>query len=999
VLLDVVSEKTGYPAEMLGLDMALDADLGVDSIKRVEILSAMQERLPGAPPVRPEDLGSLRTLRHLAHHLAGTAAANGEPIPAGEPAPAPGRCEGHDPNAVAGLLVAVVSEKTGYPAEMLGLDMALDADLGVDSIKRVEILSALQERLPGAPPVRPEDLGSLRTLRHLAHHLARTAGSCDPAPALGGAPSPFERPEAPRDDKPPPSTGLERAILRVVPLNAAAPRRSVRPVPGSEVWVANDDTELAPALCRRLEALGFRPRQALCAGLPALGGAPHGLVLVAPRQGMTDDFLRDALRALRAAAPSLRAAGTQGAAVLATASRLDGAFGLAGLDPGREPTDGGLAGLAKTAAHEWPEVSCKALDLADDFAVPDDAAAAMVEEMFLAGPAEVGLSAAGRRAIERLVAPLPTGRRQAHLGPGDVVVMSGGARGITAEAAVALAAAFHPTLVLFGRNPEPGPEPDWLAALESEAGIKAELARRAGAAASPRQVGEQYRQLSAARQIRHTLWRVAAAGARVLYRQVDVCDPAAVSAVLDAVRRELGPVRGLIHGAGVLADARIEDKTDEQFARVYQTKVVGLRNLLAALEPDQLRALVLFSSSSGRFGRAGQADYAVANEILNKQARRLARRLAGCRVVALNWGPWDGGMVTPGLRKLFESEGVGLIGPAAGADFLVRELSSGHEAEVVVLAPGKTPESRPAVPAPVAAPLPPPLPLAFERTLERSGHPVLLSHQLDGRPVVPLALLLEWLAHAALHHNPGLLFHGCDGLRVLHGVVFDGSAAPAVRVGAAKAVRRDGLFVCPAEVRGRGADGREVVHVRADIVLAARLPATPAPDTEPALAPYPRAIPEVYRRLLFHGPMLHGIEAVEGCGPAGVAGLVRTAPPPAAWLADPLRQRWLADPLVLDTSFQLVVLWTREQRGAPSLPCHVRRYRQFRRAFPPGPLRVVARVTQAGNSSALADINYLDGEGQVVARLQGYECVIDPGLERAYGRSPADTQRPAPAPV
>ena len=71
VLLEVIAEKTGYPTEMLELDMALDADLGIDSIKRVEILSALQERLPEAPVIKPEHLGTLHNLRHIAAFLAG----------------------------------------------------------------------------------------------------------------------------------------------------------------------------------------------------------------------------------------------------------------------------------------------------------------------------------------------------------------------------------------------------------------------------------------------------------------------------------------------------------------------------------------------------------------------------------------------------------------------------------------------------------------------------------------------------------------------------------------------------------------------------------------------------------------------------------------------------------------------------------------------------------------------------------------------------------------
>ena len=69
VLLEVVADKTGYPVDMLELDMQLDADLGIDSIKRVEILSAIQDRMPEAPAVKPEHLGSLRTLRQIAEFL------------------------------------------------------------------------------------------------------------------------------------------------------------------------------------------------------------------------------------------------------------------------------------------------------------------------------------------------------------------------------------------------------------------------------------------------------------------------------------------------------------------------------------------------------------------------------------------------------------------------------------------------------------------------------------------------------------------------------------------------------------------------------------------------------------------------------------------------------------------------------------------------------------------------------------------------------------------
>jgi hypothetical protein len=413
--------------------------------------------------------------------------------------------------------------------------------------------------------------------------------------------------------------------------------------------------------------------------------------------------------------------------------------------------------------------------------------------------------------------------------------------------------------------------------------------------------------------------------------------------------------------------------------------VGGLRNLLAVLPAQELRVLALFSSTTARLGRAGQADYALANEALNKLARREARRLPGRRVVSVNWGPWDGGMVTPPLRRLFEQEGVGLIEPAAGAAFLVRELSAAAgDVEVVALA-GPPPAA--AAPPPPAAPTTTPaLPAAFERVVDLELCPVLRSHVLDGRPVLPLALTLEWLAHAALHHNPGLAFHGCDGLRVLHGVALDGGPAR-LRVGAGKAERRGGLYWAPAELRGVRADGREALHARAEVALVTPLPAAPSPTLPLPQGAYPRSPADAYRELLFHGPDLQGIERVDGRDAWGISGVVRTAPAPSAWLRQPLRHKWLADPLALDAALQLLILWGFEQHGTGSLPCHIARYRQYRRAFPADGVRVTAQVTRSGELSVTADLEFVDGEGGLIARLEGCECTFDAGLIQAFRRN------------
>ncbi|MCZ1003290.1 SDR family oxidoreductase [Streptomyces mirabilis] len=177
-------------------------------------------------------------------------------------------------------------------------------------------------------------------------------------------------------------------------------------------------------------------------------------------------------------------------------------------------------------------------------------------------------------------------------------------------------------------------------------------------------------------------------GARARYTALDVRDEQALRNELDCVREELGPITGIVHGAGVLADARIEDKSPDQFTRVFDTKVGGLHALLSATRQDPLRLICAFSSIVGFTGNDGQCDYAMANETLNQvlAAEQAARPHALVR--ALLWGPWRGGMVTPELQDLFDLAGVDTIPLDQGARAFADELRYPADDPRVVITAG-----------------------------------------------------------------------------------------------------------------------------------------------------------------------------------------------------------------------------------------------------------------------------------------------------------------------
>ncbi|PCI36747.1 MAG: hypothetical protein COB53_08580, partial [Elusimicrobia bacterium] len=792
-LLAIVADKTGYPTEMLNLEMGLDSDLGIDSIKRVEILSALQEKFPDAPSVKPDQLAAIKTLGQVIAHMS-TGAPN---------APAAASVS---PNGMESALLAIVADKTGYPTEMLNLEMGLDSDLGIDSIKRVEILSALQEKYPNAPAVKPDQLGSIKTLGQVIAHMSNGNGShlAKVMPVEKDAPLLVSRVEAVDAGK--------------------KTEQTVRLSKSATVWIVSNKDSRVAALAKAFGARGIKTK---VVGADAFEAAPgDGLIIAA--QKADSAFLSSALMAAK------RAAGSKPAFFVSLTS-LGGRFGFDGYSG--DALTGALAGLVKTASHEWSDVSCKAID------VGRFDAEAVVDECLSRGTLEVGLDGAKRFTLVEKPVSLEISKKPP-VAEGELVVVTGGARGVTAEVSVELARAWKPTLVLLGRSPEP--EGDDRYADVEESGLKKAILK-AEAGLSPKELHARERAVLADREIKSTLRRCKENGSLAVYRSVDVRDAGAVALLFSELRKSYGALRGIVHGAGVLADRFIEDKTPEQFEQVFGTKIDGADAILGALENDEARVIALFSSTTARYGRKGQVDYAMANEVLNKIAQRESALRKNSRVVSFNWGPWRGGMVTPALEKVFAGEGVGLIGKHAGAKLLLRALgASTSPTELVVLGESNAAKK---------------LPTAFERSVSVSDHPLLDGHRIAGRPVIPAALLGEWLAHAAMHVNPGLSFYGIDNFRVLKGVVLNGGPE-ILRFGAGPAKKNGEGFWVNTEVLS--SDGTP--RARARVLLGSgRLPKTEAAP-QPDVGSVSIKPERLYSEHLFHGEPMQLLEGIDGIG-------------------------------------------------------------------------------------------------------------------------------------
>jgi NAD(P)-dependent dehydrogenase (short-subunit alcohol dehydrogenase family)/acyl carrier protein len=596
-----------------------------------------------------------------------------------------------------------VSERTGYPLEMLDPELDLEADLGIDSIKRIEILGQLRDRLglgtmtDAARSDALEELAKFKTLRKIADWLDARVPRASGVQITG-------IPEAPKTE-PQMSAAVPVAVpSEPSPVTLASPPTKPAASVTRYVLEANP-VPAAVANCVRVEGRSFAvvpDRHGVALKLAEIlraGGAKVRMLTPGEELGEIDGLLHlesldpESHESVRTLFANAQAAVRGNATWIVATTGLGGQFGMAARSS-NVASPGGVSGLLKSLAKERPQLRVRAVDLhpGED---PAQLAAHVYSELLADDQrVEVGYAAGVRHALQVETRALSAGP-ELKLDPGSVVLVTGGARGITAEVAVALARRFHCRLELVGRSALGEEEDTELARAADATAVRRLLLERANGAGpvTPAAIERACRAVLGSREIHRTLARIREAGGRAAYHAVDVRDAAAFGAHIDDVYARHGRIDGVIHGAGVIEDRLLADKTKESFDRVFDTKVSSALTLGKKLR-DDVRFVAFFSSVSGAFGNRGQVDYAAANDALDKLALQLSQRLAGPgaegkapRVLTVNWGPWGGvGMVSPELEREYARRGVATIAPELGADRFVDELCRGTDAQVILAA-------------------------------------------------------------------------------------------------------------------------------------------------------------------------------------------------------------------------------------------------------------------------------------------------------------------------
>ena len=522
-----------------------------------------------------------------------------------------------DRTSITEHLLEIVRDRTGYPIETLGLDLDIEAELGIDSIKRVEILGKLRDGFPSLKNLSDsvdvmDGLARAHTLGAIIDQMATLAKQVGAA-SRGLEDEPLFTPESPRLIRPSangqiePATRIMRRVLEAV--EAPLPRERLGLRPGGRIIVTEDGNGVAEELAGLLESRGVaveriggsdRPVEwtsptAIDAVLDDLrsrgpiAGIVHALPMGQASSGdpqgrswseRVDASVKGLFLLAKGTAADLESAARAGGSCVIAATALGGRFAGAGSSNAEFfPGHGGIAGMVKTLAREWPLVRCRVVDLPMGERV-EFLAERLAEEVFVGDCwPEVGYDRDRRIRLATLERPLERAHSLIELSPGDPIVISGGARGITALVATELARTWRPTLLIVGTTPPPDDtEPAETAGLEGEAEIKAVVnarLQREGRPVSPAGIEAAYQAIRRNREVRDNLAILREAGATVEYASVDVRDPRAMAAALEGWRARHGHPVGLIHGAGLIKDKLIREKSLASFDRVLGTKVEG----------------------------------------------------------------------------------------------------------------------------------------------------------------------------------------------------------------------------------------------------------------------------------------------------------------------------------------------------------------------------------------------------------------------------------------
>ncbi len=935
---------------------------------------------------------------------------------------------------------------------MLELDLDLEADLGVDTVKQAETFAAVRETW-NIPRQESLKLRDFPTLRHVVQFVythrpelapapsARASVESEKAEIIAGALPPTGSASAP------PPLPLEEKVL-IAPAKALpatledadrVPRRvavpSLRPPidlmkstgvalgAGSRVVVAPDEGGVAEELKTRLEkrgvavlvladgpaaALEARLRRWLTEGpvhgvywLPALDVEPSLLTL---DLAAFRDANRRRTKSLHAAMRVLYDAVASPGTFLVSATRMGGLFGE-GAEGATAPLGGAVAGFTKAYKRERPGALVKVVDVEERANAADVTEALLEETLADPGVVEAGRKDGLRWTVSLEERPARDGTPGLTLGKESVFVVTGAAGGITSAIVADLAAASGGTFWLLDLVPEPRRDDPKIALFRTDReALKRALieeAKRRGEKPTPAVIDRTILGIERSDAALRAISAVENSGGTAVWRSANLLDGAALEAVVSEIRARHGRIDVLVHAGGVEISRKLADKEPTEFDVVFDIKADGFFSLLRAAEGMPLGATVVFSSVAGRFGNDGQTDYSAANALLCSISSWLRKHRPETRAIAIDWTAWGGiGMATRGsIPKIMEAAGIDMLPPEAGIPTVRRELvASAFSGEIVVagrlgvlgaewdteggLDAAKANarlarRDRPFVTVGrlLAARLHDGL--LAETPLDPKVQPFLFDHSMEGTPLLPGVMGTETFAEIASVLCPGFGVAAVEEEEFVRPFKFFRMLPSTLHLAAKAAPAGAGsdLFVTAtlSSVTQPKPDLPPVVrlHFRARVLMTKAIRQMPKISKKPPSTQNPLPIGrEAVYRVYFHGPAYRVLEGVLVDGETAWGLLAKDLPPNA----EPPNAAALVAPRLIELCFQTAGIWEVGAKKRLALPAALASVRVFGDEEDAKSKRLWAVVT-ALDGGASFDGRVVDEAGNVFVELLGYRTV------------------------
>ena len=1053
----VVAEKTDYPPDMLELDLDLEADLGVDTVKQAEIFAEIRGHY-GIPRDENLKLSEFPTLNHVVQFVrdrrpdqpapvAAEAAAAPEPVAASTPEPAPAAettatAGDSDDDGVTAQVLAVVAEMTGYPPDMLEMDLDLEADLGVDTVKQAEIFAAVREiyGIPRDPDLKLADFPTLTdTVRFVRERMPVGDAAATASPAAEADPAETSaKPDAAAvmagdmDATNQLARRIPTAVLR--PPLAVCRATGIELGEGARVIVMPDQGGVGRALIERLEKRGVEvltldadadsTRLATAVSSFDEAGPVTGLYWLpaldahAPVADMDDEEWRTAVerrvKGLYETAKALYASLDKPTQFVVAGTRLGGRHGY-DEQGALNPLGGGVCGFVKALKRERTDLLCKVVDFAPSRKTAALADQLIAETLSDPGAVEIGLDDAGRWTVGLREIPVDGSATGLELGKDSVFVVTGAAGGIVSAIVSDLAAASGGTFHLLDLAPEPDRnDPDIARFATDRDGLKRDIFERikqSGERATPAMVERELSRLERAGAALAAINAVEAAGGTAVYHQVDLTDADAVAAVTRDVVASSERIDALIHAAGIEISRFLADKSRDEFDLVFGVKSDAWHSLVRALGDTPVGAAVVFSSIAGRFGNGGQTDYSAANDFLCKCMSGLRHTRPETRGLAIDWTAWGGiGMATRGsIPTMMEAAGIDMLPPEAGIPLVRRELTQGPPAGEIVVAgrlgilteewdqsggidpaaitdaDGKTDSRGPMIGEVVAMSLADGL--TVETELDPGIQAFLYDHKIDGTPVLPGVMGLEGFAELSTLLLPEHRVESIDDVRFEAPFKFYRGEPRKLRL-SAQFAESGGQLLAYCRL-----DGAREIKTQTEPVVTTHFTATvrltrDEPEAVHAEKPKPADGPAIdsdtVYQVYFHGPAYRVLESAWGNGSDAAVGRLASNLPANHSPAELPTQ---ISPRLIELCFQTAGMYELGVDGRFGLPARIGRVQKLKEASVVD-AQLFTVVRHGNGDSGGFDAEVVDESGDVYLRLRGYHTAELPGAAEAAAIEP-----------